>query len=402
MNTNKNNWHLPPWQCGKLPPGVTRRCYVGARKTVRHFNLMNFCHDQDTAAMLVACRTPKHAQSRKNHGLVDVDQHPKRLILEFLAGKPFPCDHHWHAGLVYDAQTFFNGLCPVCDDPVDNSNTANDGHKNKLPFAGVCCDCGIAHAPCTGTLTASERSEQVMHEVNNPTNFRNPKNFVNEIVVKSNRDASIFDSSYKKALPWRCTSCGELSSGTRSNGFKATTCAFCLSRRYVEDKNPRNCFPPFYIHKRPILFHDTAKSHWKLRCDRCEATYRAIGASSSPGQGEASHCKFCRRKCENCIHHVFPCHDDSVTWVGEPTPVECGPNSVTCCAHISTACRHCKLHNPEKIPEGYGHSRVQGEPGQYRVGAQHWCPDSDRAIYDTDSVWVPDEQFSKKIACLKT
>jgi hypothetical protein len=91
-----------------------------------------------------------------------------------------------------------------------------------------------------------------------------------------------------------------------------------------------------------------------------------------------------------------------VTWVGEPTPVECGPNSVTCCAHISTACRHCKLHNPEKIPEGYGHSRVQGEPGQYRVGAQHWCPDSDRAIYDTDSVWVPDEQFSKKIACLKT
>ena len=231
MNTNNNNLHLPPWQCGKLPPGVTRRCYVGARKTVRHFNSMNFCHDQDTAAMLVACRTPKHAQSRKNHGLVDVDQHPKRLILEFLAGKPFPCDHHLHAGLVFDAQTFFNGVCPICDVPVDSANTATNDHKNKHPFAGTCCDCGIAHAPLCSTLTAAERSAQVLREVKTGINVCNLKNFVNETVVSSIWDPSIRDPSYKWDDPWMCAKCTTTSTG---NGYKQSACPVCLTPRFME------------------------------------------------------------------------------------------------------------------------------------------------------------------------
>ena len=386
MNTNKTGWHLPPWQCGKLPQGVTRRCYVGARKTVRHFNLMNFCHDQDTAAVLVACHVPKHAQSRKKHGLVNVDQHPKCLILEFLAGKPFPCDHHWHAGLVFDAHAFFNGFCPVCNVPIDSTNNANDGDKNNHPFAGVCCDCGLAHAPYSSTLTAAERSAQVLLEVKTGIDVYNSKHFVNETVVHSIWDPSIRDPCYKWDDPWKCAKCGKFVSGTTADGSKKSACAVCLTPRFMEHKISKK--RPYHT-KTPIMFHDTATSHWQLRCDRCEATYRAIGTSTGLGEFHVGHCDLCSTKCESCLDH----NESTTMELGvECLPLVCGPNPVTCCSHISTACRYCKLHLPNKVPKGYGYCRVEGEPGGgYSMGVEHWCPDSERAISDIESDWVPDE-----------
>ena len=396
MNTHNNGWHLPPWQCGVLPKGVTRRCYVGARKTVRHFHLMNFCHYQDTAAVLVACHPPKHAQSRKKHGLVNVDKHTIRLILEFLAAKPFPCDHHWHAGLVFDAQTFFDGICPVCDVPVDSANTADDGHKNKYPFAGVCCDCGLAHAPYTSTLTAAERSAQVLQEVKSGIDVQNSKIFVNETAVHSTWNPSIHDPRHEWDKPWKCTNCGNIGSGSTANGSKKSACAVCLTPRFMEHTDPQMRSSHT---KTPILFHDTATSHWKLRCDRCEATYRAIGTFPRIGQILVGHCDLCSNKCMSCLEH-----NESVTYemgvegiVVESTPLVCGPNSMTCCSHISTACRYCKLHQPNKVPEGYGYCRVEGEPGGgYSMGREHWCPDSKRAMYDIESDWVPDDSMAQE------
>ena len=331
--------------------------------------------------MLVACHIPEHAQSRRKYGLVNVDQHPKRLIREFLAGKPFPCDHHWHAGLVFDAQTFFNGVCPICDIPVDSANTATDGHKIRHPFAGTCCDCGIPHAPLRSTLTAAERSAQVLREVKTGIDLYDPKNFVNETVVSSSRDPSIRDPCYKWDDPWTCAKCNTTST---SNGYKQSACPACLTPRFMEHKDPEN--GPEYT-KTPIMFHDTAVSHWKLRCDRCEATYRAIDTSTPPGQFDVGHCDLCSIKCGDCLEHCDNSHDFDY----EDLPLITGPSHGTCCSHISTACRYCKLHLPEKAPKNYGYTRVENETGGgYLVGVEHWCPDSDREVVNFETDYFPD------------
>jgi hypothetical protein len=79
--------------------------------------------------------------------------------MEFLTNNAlFHCDHNWHAGVVFDAHTFFQGLCPMCDELIPPT------------FTGICCDCGITHPPYTEILTNSECDFEVMRETNTGIN----------------------------------------------------------------------------------------------------------------------------------------------------------------------------------------------------------------------------------------
>ena len=304
--------------------------------------------DRDVGALTVARLSSARVLSTMPHGLVVIGQQPLRILLEFLTNiARFHCDHTWHAGVVFDAHTFFQGLCPICDDFIPPH------------FTGICCDCGVDHPPYIDSLTNSECDFEVMRETNTGIMESDPKAFVNAATLLPTVWPYISPDG-----PWDCPECG--CSCVNPSGV----CHSCLTPRTPSQKDPLFqettnhplCLIPRFKNVTIALFHDTLESCWKLRCDKCEANYRLIGHHGAPSN---RHCSSCTTKCRECAK--------------QPSSTRYGPNSHTCCDHISTACQLCKLFHPDN--NGSNQLMpciVQIEKYLKYNAVIHWCPDSER------------------------
>ena len=321
------------WKSGVLKNGIYRRCHVNLRLEAQFLLMLQHERDRDVGAFTVARKSSASVQTPNQPGLVVIGQHPLRILMEFLTNNAlFHCDHNWHAGVVFDAHTFFQGLCPICDELIPPT------------FTGICCDCGITHPPYTEILTNSECDFEVMRETNTGIIESDPKAFVNASTLLPTLWPCIPQQG-----PWTCPECGYAC--TNPSGV----CKSCLTPRTPAQTDP--CLKNVTI----ALFHDTHESCWKLRCEQCESNYRLIGHHGVPGH---MHCSFCTTKCRECaMQPSSPCY---------------GPNAHTCCDHISTACQLCKLFNPYN--NGYSRDGGFVHIDKYlRYNAvTHWCPDSER------------------------